>query len=170
MTSAELDAAEALAATATPGPWHAQIMACDDSLTGEICSEGAATDNHWPIVAQPADDEELPERDKNARFIAASRTLVPSLVAAVRERDATIREIVEPQFFAGLKLHIENEKLRETLRALIAALPKCDYCDRPATRSYGRNQIRWCDEHGPGVTEYPRAAPLRAAIEALGSR
>jgi hypothetical protein len=56
--------------------------------------------------------------------------------------------------------------------ALVASLPKCDQCEKPATRSPGRGRERRCDDHAhisrvPGESfycrdEYPRAAPLRA--------
>lgn len=69
----------------------------------------------------------------------------------------------------------ELRALRDAARALIAALPRCDYCDRPATRVYGRGGARWCDVHGTrdspsgsDVPEYPRATPLRALVALLG--
>lgn len=60
---------------------------------------------------------------------------------------------------------------REALRALVASLPRCDACAAPATRAFGRGGARWCDAHGPAspyLTDYPRAAPLRAAVKLLG--
>jgi hypothetical protein len=59
--------------------------------------------------------------------------------------------------------------------ALVASLPICDYwygeagrgvCGRPATRALGRGGERFCDEHGEGVPEYPRAEPIRAILAA----
>lgn len=64
--------------------------------------------------------------------------------------------------------------MREALEKLIALLPKCIKCDRPATRAHGRAVPRWCDEHADSSEagwppEYPRAVSLRAAIAALAS-
>ena len=57
---------------------------------------------------------------------------------------------------------------------LVKSLPKCDrHPDRPATRAWVRGRSRYCDECGSAtepahsVPEYPRAAPLRRALEAL---
>ena len=68
------------------------------------------------------------------------------------------------------ELRIRDEQiraLREALSSLVTALPRCDECSCPATRARGRVGERYCDEHGPGATEYPRAAPLRKAIALL---
>jgi hypothetical protein len=53
-----------------------------------------------------------------------------------------------------------------TLRALVDKLPKCA-CGAAATRAAQRGGARYCDAHGAGVREYPRAAPLRIALALL---
>jgi hypothetical protein len=63
---------------------------------------------------------------------------------------------------------VQVAELRRTLRALVDALPRCDNCPAPATRARRRGEGRWCDGHAPeGCPEYPRAAPLRAALALL---
>jgi hypothetical protein len=52
-------------------------------------------------------------------------------------------------------------------RALIAALPACDECSRPATRAIVRGGARRCDLHGASMPDYPRAIPLRKLHEML---
>lgn len=59
--------------------------------------------------------------------------------------------------------------LRAALADLVAALPKCDQCARPATRAHGRGSFRFCDVHGEGVPDYPRAEPLRRAVALLAA-
>jgi hypothetical protein len=67
----------------------------------------------------------------------------------------------------------------EALRALVNALPKCEQHGRPATRAWSRGGMRYCDECGTQqhdknerseVPDYPRAAPLRAALALLAAR
>lgn len=82
-----------------------------------------------------------------------------------------------------LALGLESELAAERARtdALVASLPKCDECPRPATKAVRRGEGRWCDEHGdparmngrrpfwPTLQEprdYPRAEPLRAIAKA----
>lgn len=69
-----------------------------------------------------------------------------------------------------------NEELAQalsTLKALVDSLPKCSHCEKTALRAYARGGDRYCDEHGaiwyaaPAAPEYPRAIPLRAAIQLL---
>lgn len=65
----------------------------------------------------------------------------------------------------------ETVALRADAQALVDALPRCDQCERPATRAYCRGAARYCDTHGGGelyaVPEYPRAAPLRVLVARL---
>jgi hypothetical protein len=58
------------------------------------------------------------------------------------------------------------------LASLLSSLPECDSfvpgsdgakCHDAATRSEGRGRTRYCDAHGAGVKEYPRAQPVRDA-------
>jgi hypothetical protein len=72
---------------------------------------------------------------------------------------------------AILRLRLELEEERKLRKELVAALPKCDQCDKPALRSPGRGRERRCDDHAnisraAGESfycrdEYPRAEPLR---------
>jgi hypothetical protein len=59
----------------------------------------------------------------------------------------------------------ENLRLRARLDAferLLAALPRCELCDSPATKAWRRGGARWCDNHAPfNCHDYPRAAALR---------
>lgn len=59
-----------------------------------------------------------------------------------------------------------RRQLHEALAALVEALPKCSLCQRSATRAQDRGGPRYCDDHLTSAfyPEYPRAAPLRAAI------
>jgi len=92
-------------------------------------------------------------------------------------------------------LHQERDAALAALRNLVATLPKCDECARPAARAFRRGSSRWCDVHrvrhqcedywpwcpavrGDGAAhrcgmvdapEYPRAGALREA-EALLER
>jgi hypothetical protein len=60
--------------------------------------------------------------------------------------------------------------LAATLRALVDSLPRCDFCDRLATRAWKRGDWRYCDAHGKDVVpEYPRAKALREAQAALAA-
>lgn len=52
----------------------------------------------------------------------------------------------------------------EEWRSLLDALPRCDGCDRPATRSDDTG-LSWCDRHGGGAAkELAHAAIVRAAV------
>jgi hypothetical protein len=67
------------------------------------------------------------------------------------------------------RLYCDLDEIRFVAGTLIRSLPKCDQCEKPATRAWKRGAERWCDEHGQlsGVSEYPRARPLRALIRVL---
>ena len=69
-------------------------------------------------------------------------------------------------------LAAERDAAVAVLRDLVDALPKCSYpeCTEPATRAWERGGLRWCDDHGAHVPEYPRAEPLRRALELLEAR
>lgn len=107
-------------------------------------------------------------------------------LAAEKER----RERAETQLATSNLLRIKAERdaacdrllaIEREAWALVEALPKCDECSTPATRAFERGGKRYCDLHGvlppeqrlhaPWVSEapeYPRAAPLRALVAALG--
>ncbi len=67
----------------------------------------------------------------------------------------------------------ERDEARRALRDLVAALPRCSYCEKAATRAFRRGALRYCDDHkavaetGNEAPEYPRAAPLREAVKLL---
>jgi hypothetical protein len=75
MTEQELQAIEALAAAATPGPWEAG----NDIGEGEVYGVDG-----YAVVGAAAQAWTRREVDANTRFIAAARTAVPALVAEVR--------------------------------------------------------------------------------------
>jgi hypothetical protein len=66
-----------------------------------------------------------------------------------------------------------NAQAFRILCDLVAALPKCSYCDKPATRAFRRGAARYCDDHkavvetGNEAPEYSRAVPLREAVKLL---
>lgn len=45
---------------------------------------------------------------------------------------------------------------------LLVSLPRCEHCAAPATKAWERGAERYCDEHGEGVPDYPRAPYVRA--------
>lgn len=89
LTPAELDAIEARANAATPGPWEAKFPVRDDfeyvrlfsftTYLGSVCNT----------------DMDHEETKYNADFIAASRTDVPRLVGEVRRLTAELSDIHE---------------------------------------------------------------------------
>jgi hypothetical protein len=82
MTDIDLDALDALAAAATPGPWFADSTEIGrtygDDPTGLI--------ETW--VAESCDIDNPEQGAANAAFIAAARDAVPALTARVRELEA----------------------------------------------------------------------------------
>ncbi len=121
MTDSEL---LALCNAATPGPWEAEQF-------GRY--EDDPTDLRWRIFLRGADNPQTNSRDcdwvqRDAAFIAASRTAVPELLERVRrleaERDeARMRlEILRDEY---LRLAGDYERCttaRDTLRASLAAV------------------------------------------------
>lgn len=99
MTPAELDAAEALAAAATEGPWRKHDIGGSGAQepesivvhTGQFDWE-ALQDGETSVAWMPRWDS---QEDADAEFIAAARELVPRLVAEVRARDAVIEAVRE---------------------------------------------------------------------------
>jgi ribosomal protein L17 len=81
ITPADLDAWDALAKAATPGPWH---------------TEPAATRPDKAYVLAGNDDYiEEPFRLADAAWIAAARTALPRLIAALREERAKRYALLE---------------------------------------------------------------------------
>lgn len=90
----DLDAVEALANAATPGPWI--DMGDTDVYAGEVrCAE--------PYTAV-CRDPEMDDRPNDRAFIAAARTLVPEMAAEIRALRARVAT-----------LEAENCELRATL-------------------------------------------------------
>lgn len=60
----------------------------------------------------------------------------------------------------------KNERAKTALRDLVASLPPCVQCGRPATATGGDDM--WCDEHEPdGYPEMVHAPALRQAVGVL---
>ncbi len=81
MTKLDLDKVAAATAEAYDGPWRA--------------GRGGRTGEHpWEVVIRPdlpfVELDDTPKGRATAKFMAASRTWVPQLVAAVQERQARI--------------------------------------------------------------------------------
>ena len=158
----DLDAAEKLSDSATPGPWIAELdcFDLDDGIDAIVSNEGttilfksstdtpihrgSGPDGDWTADdsakrdvqwAKARDTQEL----RDARFIAAARTLVPDLIRAVREaraeRDAAVANAAESQRIAST----------------CVGLTEMQTAERIAT---------WADELGP--TWHGIAAGIRA--------
>ncbi len=91
MTDEELDAIEARANVATPGPW-----AWDQH--GDLRSTTATDPDWWDsettapfVTVIVTDTGAYPPRGATAEFIAAARTDVPTLVAEVRRLRALLK-------------------------------------------------------------------------------
>ena len=91
MTPAELTAARALCEAASPGPWLASRRHLGVE-TSQVAKDGTAYGAMMWVV-EPSDDDDpeadrMQEFDRSAAFIAASRELVPKLIAEIdRLRD-----------------------------------------------------------------------------------
>jgi hypothetical protein len=83
MTDAELDAIEARAADATPGPWSAR-------RDGAVWQPGDMVTMAGAVAT--VTDPTHPSAVRDAAFIAAARADVPALVSALREARAACRE------------------------------------------------------------------------------
>ena len=67
-------------------------------------------------------------------------------------------------------LSSERDRLRVVAEAagrLVATLPKCDGCNKTATRQERRDGGRYCETHSPCIRELPYAPALRDTIAAL---
>jgi hypothetical protein len=101
--------------------------------------------------------------------LAEANDDIATLEATVYSRDGALT--------ASESAHAETkaELITECARtdALVASLPKCDFCERrPATRSFKpRGGLRYCDGCAYfSPPDYPRAAPLRALLAARAKR
>jgi hypothetical protein len=100
----ELEEADALAEAATPGPWHVRFF--DDDVAMNIVAIATTADDGADIRYPEFDQGEIVAAtliqhpryvdivdgrwDENARFIAASRELVPKLIAEVKRLRALL--------------------------------------------------------------------------------
>jgi len=101
-----LDRAKASLEGVTEGPWDHRIAPSNDSeeshaewLAGTLCGEGrelhvVIAESPEPRYAYivPAAVGDGPTSDRNAEFIAASRQLVPELIAEVERLEAGLAE------------------------------------------------------------------------------
>ena len=115
----DLDAIEARAEAATPGPWHTQVTtACFDVIQGG----DRHTDNRYismmGVDSDPDGDfRDYSESNADADFIAYARTDIPALVAELR----AAREVVEAAQ-ANADTWDEHYHQRPVDRNLVAAL------------------------------------------------
>jgi hypothetical protein len=135
------------AALLDPDPRDEQIRA----LKEELANAEKAADDRWAAALDLA--------DWDGGVFHYDGRIYPWPSGFVPNCPATWEEQIKP--------------FRTALSDLVAALPKCGImvdghqCGNQATRSWERGRTRYCDEHGPLVPEYPRAAPLRRAIALL---
>lgn len=66
------------AEAATPGPWFARVA------PEFVTEQGYASYGHGPVVHQTPRDQPIERAQRDALFIAAARTDVPALIAALR--------------------------------------------------------------------------------------
>lgn len=90
MTPEQFAAIEARANAATEGPWTAETTGVAGGDHWYVCDEGEAIAS---ISCNDGTNED--QREPDAEFIAHSRTDIPALLVAVRERDNTIARIRE---------------------------------------------------------------------------
>ena len=91
MTSDILKRAAEAIEDVTPGPWA-------------VCDRWNVSGPKYEVMNGSIMVRDDAESDANARFIAAARTLIPDMAAAIAERDA------------------ELKRLRETAKALLEAM------------------------------------------------
>jgi hypothetical protein len=88
----ELEAIEARAAAANPGPWTTVLPSIELGYTdGHTLVDGEGC--HFGELAPAEDDPPGGHRNSNAAFAAAARTDVPALVAALRRERARCAEL-----------------------------------------------------------------------------
>lgn len=132
MTPDELDAIEARAAAATPGPWAAE----DERHGKGSCSCCGEVLYAWNIVAPSREvvvsamDDVTPgvHGDADATFIAHARADVPALITALREAWAEAARLR-----AALALQAESVENAGAAIARVRAL--CDEAERWALSS-----------------------------------
>ncbi len=123
MTDEELDAIEARAAAATPGPW-------EPTRDGSLVMDSETDLFHvFPHTRGPDDPLDFSVQKPNAAFIAHAREDVPNLVAEVRmmraQREADMRagfKIAECLAWISTKNGIDWEKARRYLDAAVVKM------------------------------------------------
>lgn len=127
MAEIDLEAIEALATAATPGPWTLDDTNYDDlqrptRFAGPVVIYADSDCDIHPVADCSCNHtcrEEEAQRS-NATFIAAARTDIPALLTALRERDAEIARLREV-----------NEKLVADIERGISADFSCERCGAP---------------------------------------
>lgn len=100
MTNEELENLERLTSRASPGPWTADR------------EFGWVTQRDDIVIFEPGSgpDFNLEECDNNLRFVAASRTAVPALIAEIKRLRTLVHE--QELFGLGAVIFAEVERLR----------------------------------------------------------
>ncbi len=150
----DLDAIEARAAAATPGPWGA------NTPPGVVAANGR---NVLGVFGGSAQDE------RDAEFTAHAREDVPALLAEVRRLRARVVELERPAVEA------RRDEIRQSYTDLIAAAeeaPDIAAADNPTPLRWGLGDVLWGDDDtvtvllsGPGGEPYwLELDPERAAV------
>lgn len=84
MTELDLDALQAMADMASPGPWRVT----QDHLDRPIQFDVVDASDAWVVVDSDGYEGAIPEAP-DAAFIAVAREAVPALIARVRELEAS---------------------------------------------------------------------------------
>lgn len=101
----DLDAIEALANAATPGPW--KVHKREPWIEYSVNTESGSGPQCW----RPIDEYYNPGAATDAKFIADARAAVPTLIAEVRRLRAALEKIA---VFDGLT--VEGETAAQVLR------------------------------------------------------
>jgi hypothetical protein len=117
LTPAQIAEAEALCAAATAGPWEVHRLNEKSGLKGISVAAGNI---HLLSIIFQLDDTEL----ALARFIAASRSLVPALIATVRQAEAR-----------AVAAEARIEALTEALKEIVTGT-ECEYGARCVDVNY----------------------------------
>ncbi len=131
MADLDLDALDALAAAATPGPWEVEF---DGTEPAAVYADDGGIGTAY-ICRDLAQGVSYGEAD--AAFIAAAREAVPALTARVRELEAgdTFLRLAQVAAAERDEARAENARLRAQVDAVTAL------CDE-----YVRSGIRWLAE------------------------
>jgi hypothetical protein len=96
--SIDLDAIEARAKAATPGPWEVDSLAIAEVVTGDCESVALCAERkEWAEANRETHTAQRDGRRRNAAFIAAAREDVPALCAEARrltDENAALRALL----------------------------------------------------------------------------